>query len=72
MRQCSEAVVDGLFEGAARWTGFRRGPVHACETRAGVPAVGVFAVLNYDAGVQEGGAEGPEEGADFGGLGKKL
>ena len=31
-------------------------------------AVGVFAVVDYDAGVQEGGAEGVEEGGEAAGL----
>lgn len=33
-----------------------------------MPAVGVFAVVDQDAGVQEGAAEGPEEGGEAAGL----
>ena len=45
--------------------------VNACLGGDGVPAEGVFAVEGcYDeAGVQEGGAEVPEGGGEFAGLG---
>jgi hypothetical protein len=34
-----------------------------------VAAEGVFARVDYDAGVEEGGAEGPEDGAEAAWLG---
>lgn len=43
--------------------------VHAREVPAIVPAVGVLAVADADAGVEEGGAEGVEEGGEAAGLG---
>ena len=36
-----------------------------------MPAVGVFAIGDYDAGVEEGAAEGPEEGGEAAGLKEK-
>lgn len=38
--------------------------VDACDAAFGVPAVSVFAVGYYDAGVEEGAADGPEEGGE--------
>ena len=42
--------------------------VDACEVAACVPAVGVFAVADADAGVEEGAADGPEEAGEPAGL----
>ena len=64
----SEALQDRSSECAAGWFETGRGPVDAREVSAVVPAVGVFAVVDYDARVEEGGAEAPEEGGEAAGL----
>lgn len=55
-----EAVQQLAPEGATGRLGAGRRPVHARLAAVGVAAVGVFAAVDDDAGVEEGGSEEPE------------
>lgn len=68
VRVKGEALQDGGAEGAAGGLGAGRRVVDAGEVASGVAAVGIFAIADADAGVQEGGAEGVEDGGDAAGL----
>jgi hypothetical protein len=52
-------------ERPSRRYGFRLRPVDACYAVLVMSAVGVFFVVYDDAGVEEAGAEGPEDGGAF-------
>lgn len=63
-----EALQDGGAKGSARGLGARGRVVDSGEVAAGVAAVGVLAVADADAGVEEGGADCVEEGRQAAGL----
>lgn len=57
-----ETVENLAFEGAAWRFGLRARPVYAGQAGPVVSAVGVFPAVDDDARVEEGGADGPEDG----------
>jgi hypothetical protein len=61
LEQCAAECAAGWFE-----LGFRE--VDAGGVAAVVAAVGIFAAADYDARVQEGAAERPEDGGEAAGL----
>ncbi|KAI7498798.1 hypothetical protein KC357_g120 [Hortaea werneckii] len=63
-----EALQDGAAPGAAGGLEVRACPVDAGDAALVVAAVGVFAAVDHDAGVQEGTADGPEEAGEPAGL----
>lgn len=63
-----EALQDLGAEGPARRLGPRPRPVHARHAAPVVAAVGVLLAVDHDARVQEGGADGPEDGGESAGL----
>lgn len=63
-----EAVQELALEGAARRLRLGLGPVYARAAALVVPAVGVFAAVDDDAGVEEGDAAEPEGGGEATGL----
>lgn len=73
--EVGEALEVGEAVGAAWWRRERQGVEDSCLGRMGRGgagcAVGVFVVEEDDAGVEEGEAEGPEDGADGAG-GKEV
>lgn len=63
-----EALQDVAAPGAAGGFEVRSCPVDAGYAALVVAAVGVFAAVDDDAGVQEGAADGPEEAGEPAGL----
>lgn len=68
LRGEGEALQDLDAEGPARRLGAGLRPVHARHAAPVVPAVGVLLAVDHDAGVQQGGADGPEDGGEAAGL----
>lgn len=58
-------------EGAAGWLGAGRRPVDARLASVCMTAVGVFAAVDDDTGVEEGGSKEPEGRGDVAGLEKR-
>lgn len=63
-----EALQDVAAPGAPRGFEVRACPVDAGYAALVVAAVGVFAAVDDDAGVEEGAADGPEEAGEPAGL----
>lgn len=64
-----EAVEYLIAKGTTWWLSAWFGPVYARETLVIVPAIGIFAVVDDDAGVEKARAESPQDGGEFTGLG---
>jgi hypothetical protein len=60
----SETLEDLAAKCASWWFEAGLCPVDAGEAASVVPTVGVFTVVDYNAGVEEGCAEGPEDGGE--------
>ena len=63
-----EALQDVAAPGAAGRLEARFGPVDAGDVAAVMPAVGIFFAADYNARVEEGAAEGPEDRGQAAGL----
>lgn len=68
LRREGEALQDLGAERAPRRLRARLRPVHARHAAPVVAPVRVFLAVDHDARVQEGGADGPEEGREAAGL----